>query len=450
MGGVAGIANKYSTDSVFYCIECLHSLQHRGHGGSCLISTDIDPDTDKGYMLFPVVEADGLVYGGLSKKLTAAGNDEAEKTGLSIGNVSNKHITYPTRHSAKSKHGRTGIVFSGYPDMENIPGELKDKGSVMEDSNNPAEVLNILMATKSREMETDDIFDSLAASLESIKGRYACLVITEDGIFAARDPYGMEPLSLYTSDDAVVFASESCAFPLNAEFEDVKPGEIVFVNMEGVIERREIFREEKEKRCLHELVWNANPCSTVYGEPVSVFRENLGRRLAELYGDLFPGCFVVPVPDSGLYIGDGFSKYSSHPVSHAVLRSHNIRYLDETPGPEEKLKINPHAIKDKMVIIEDSVNRGTTARKIAQMLRDAGAKEVYLLSATPPRLPCRYRPEPREPLLAERVRSREELKRELGVNRFHFLEIKDIFSLLKEPEKYCTECFNSNPKNHCS
>lgn len=197
-----------------------------------------------------------------------------------------------------------------------------------------------------------------------------------------------------------------------------------------------------------QLVYGAKPNSVVYGESVSEFRKTLGKKMAELYGDRFPAFYSVPVPDSAMHMGDGFSQQSGLETSRALLRKHYVRISLSPDMPEherkknvlDKLEVDRSAVRENMVVIEDSLNSGTTVGQIIDVLRSNGGKKIYLLLASPPRTPCPYRPQPGEPLFAQRLPA-EQMANELHVNGIYWLGLQDMLSCLREPDKYCTECF---------
>jgi amidophosphoribosyltransferase len=292
-----------------------------------------------------------------------------------------------------------------------------------------------------------------------LEGAFSLVIMTRDRVFAARDSRGFRPLSMASipaatgaRENTVVFASESCAFDLiGAKFErDVKPGELVVVGPEGVHSR--FFAEQKKQSsCIFEHVYFSRPDSQIFGQSVQVSREALGRQLAKeapVDADL-----VVPVPDSGVTAALGYAAESGMPFRFGLIRNH---YVGRTfIEPEQrvrdfgvKLKLNPvrSLLEGKrVVLIDDSIVRGTTSRKIVRMVRDAGAKEIHLRISCPPTVsPCFYGVNtPSKNQLIAANKSVDEIRQYIGADSLAYLSLEGLKVACGEGVNagYCTACY---------
>jgi amidophosphoribosyltransferase len=285
-------------------------------------------------------------------------------------------------------------------------------------------------------------------------------MMTRDRIFAARDPRGFRPLSIGRirnpeGPDTIVFASESCAFDLlRAEFiRDILPGELVMVTEDGVTSRQ-YATGVPQSSCIFEHVYFARPDSRIYGRWVQESRDQMGRQLARESG--IPADVVVPVPDSGVTAALGYAEEAGLPFRFGLIRNH---YVGRTfIEPEQRvrdfgvrLKLNPvrNLLEGKRVIlIDDSIIRGTTSRKIVRMVRGAGAKEVHLRISCPPTIsPCFYgvdTPSKRDLIAANK--SIEEIRRYIGADSLAYLSLDGLLQCCKgkDPVGYCTACYTGN------
>lgn len=304
------------------------------------------------------------------------------------------------------------------------------------------------------------LVDAIADSLQQVEGAFSIVMMTRDRVFAARDPRGFRPLSMgriRNSDgpDTIVFASETCAFDLlRAEYErDVEPGELVMVTEDGVTSRY-FTQGVQQSSCIFEHVYFARPDSRIYGRWVQASREAMGRQLAReshVESDL-----VVPVPDSGVTAAIGYAAEAGIPFRLGLIRNH---YVGRTfIEPEQrvrdfgvKLKLNPvrNLLEGKrIVLIDDSIIRGTTSRKIVRMVRGAGAKEVHLRISCPPTIsPCFYgvdTPSKRDLIAANK--SIEEIRQFIEADSLAYLSLDGLVRCCDETGKtgFCTACYTGN------
>jgi amidophosphoribosyltransferase len=299
----------------------------------------------------------------------------------------------------------------------------------------------------------------MADSLRRIEGAFSLVMLTPDRIFAARDPRGFRPLVMGRipghsehHKDAIVFASETCAFDLiGAVYErDVKPGELVIVGPEGV-HSRFYNSQQPNSSCIFEHVYFSRPDSIVFGRSVQQSRDAMGRQLA--LESPVDADIVIPIPDSGVTAAMGFSYQSGIPIQFGLIRNH---YVGRTfIEPEQRvrdfgvrLKLNPvkHVINGKrVVLIDDSIVRGTTSRKIVRMVRDAGAKEVHMRISCPPTIsPCYYGVDtPSKNQLIAANKSVDEIREYIAADSLAYLSLEGLRKAAGESDKliYCTGCY---------
>ena len=304
------------------------------------------------------------------------------------------------------------------------------------------------------------LVDAIADSLSQVEGAFSIVMMTRDRIFAARDPRGFRPLSMGRiknpdGADTIVFASESCAFDLlRAEFiRDVLPGELVMVTEDGVTSRQ-YATGVPQSSCIFEHVYFARPDSRIFGHWVQETRDRMGRQLARESG--VPADLVVPVPDSGVTAALGYAEESGIRFRLGLIRNH---YVGRTfIEPEQRvrdfgvrLKLNPvHNLLEgkRVILIDDSIIRGTTCRKIVRMVRGAGAKEVHLRISCPPTIsPCFYgvdTPSKRDLIAANK--SVEEIRQFIEADSLSYLSLEGLLAACQTKDKigYCTACYTGN------
>jgi len=301
------------------------------------------------------------------------------------------------------------------------------------------------------------LVDCIADSLSQIEGAFSIVMMTRDRIFAARDPRGFRPLSIGRmkqpdAPDAIVFASESCAFDLlRAEFiRDVLPGELVMVSEDGLTSRQ-YATGIPQSSCIFEHVYFARPDSRIFGRWVQESRDEMGRQLARESG--VPADVVVPVPDSGVTAALGYAEESGLPFRLGLIRNH---YVGRTfIEPEQRvrdfgvrLKLNPVRnllVGKRVILIDDSIIRGTTSRKIVRMVRGAGAREVHLRISCPPTIsPCFYGVDtPRKQDLIAANNSIEQIRQFIEADSLAYLSLEGLLASVRNGHNvgYCTACY---------
>ena len=309
--------------------------------------------------------------------------------------------------------------------------------------------------------EGSTLVDAIADSLAQVEGAFSIVMMTRDRVFAARDPHGFRPLSIGRiknpgAPDTIVFASESCAFDLlHATYErDVLPGELVMVTEDGLTSRQ-YATGVPQTSCIFEHVYFARPDSRIYGRWVQEARDEMGRQLARESG--VQADVVVPVPDSGVTAALGYAEEAGLPFRMGLIRNH---YVGRTfIEPEQRvrdfgvrLKLNPArgVLEGKRVIlIDDSIIRGTTSRKIVRMVRRAGAKEVHLRISCPPTIsPCFYGIDtPHKKDLIAAQKSVAEICNFIEADSLAYLSLDGMIKACRNPGEetgYCSACFTGN------
>jgi amidophosphoribosyltransferase len=385
MCGVFGIHGHDEAANIAYL--GMHALQHRGQESAGLVAV-----------------ADGKLRRHVAMGLVSDAFDREALARLP-GVTAIGHIRYSTAGSSELRNaqpfvfeyagGSLAIAHNGnLVNAAELRTELEAQGSIFQTSSD-TEVIVHLMA-KARE---PDVLGKLVAALRRVRGAYSLVLLTDDGrMIGVRDPNGFRPLVIGRLKDAFVLSSETCAFDLiEAEFiREVEPGEIVVVGPSGMVSHR-LPDAAPRAFCVFEHVYFARPDSLLNGKSVYRAREKMGRRLAQeapVLADV-----VVPVPDSGVPAAIGFAKEAGLPFEMGLIRSHYVGRTFIEPQDSirhfgVRLKLSPvRSVVDgrRVVVVDDSLVRGTTSRKIVKMLRGAGAREVHLrISAPPTTHPCFY------------------------------------------------------------
>ena len=326
---------------------------------------------------------------------------------------------------------------------------LGSKGAIFQ-STNDSEVIVHLMA----QSKAETFVDQAAEALRQVSGAYSLVLMTKTELVAARDPHGFRPLCLGKLDGAYIVASETCVMDLiEAEFiREVEPGELILINDQG-IQSFFPFNKAETKHCVFEHIYFARPDSFMFGEHVYTARKKMGRAMAqESPADVD---IVVPVPDSGVVSAMGFAEESGIPFEMGLIRNHYVGRTFIEPQSQirdfgVKLKLNP--VKEiiagkRIAIIDDSIVRGTTARKIVKMLRDVGAKEIHLRISAPPILhSCFYGIDtPTKEELIAHTHDLEETRQYLAADSLAYLSLEKMMEVLENgKKKFCSACFDGN------
>jgi amidophosphoribosyltransferase len=374
---------------------------------------------------------------------------------LRVGTRAIGHVRYSTTGSSTLKNaqplvvdcGRGQLAIAHNGNLVNaavLREELEACGSIFQTTVDSEIILHLLARPTGRE--------NVLTALRQVEGAFSFILMGEQEIIGVRDPFGFRPLVLGKLDDAFILSSETCALDLiHADFiREIEPGEVVVINDDGI--RSEWpFKEERKAFCMFEYVYFARPDSQIGGRNVSKVRVAMGRELARLHP--VAADIVVPVPDSGNYAALGFSHELDIPYEHAFVRNHYIgrTFLQPTQLIRDfNVRVKLNLIKElvagkRVVVVDDSVVRGTTARARVSNLREAGAKEVHLRISCPPhKFACYYGidfPDPKN-LLANQF-TQEEISRYLGVDSIGYLDMEGMVRATGLPKnEFCLACFN--------
>ncbi len=435
--GVFGIFGDTEAANLAYL--GLHALQHRGQEGAGIAASDgtiIRAFRGRGLV--------GEVFGGtelanLNGKM-AIGHVRYSTSGEgSLRNVQPFVVRY--------REGQMGVAHNGnIVNAGLLREELEEKGSIFATSSDTEVILHLVAAS------TQGTFiNRLVDGLMRVEGAYSLVLMTERTMVAVRDPWGFRPLVLGRRGSAWVVASETCALGLiDAEYvREVEPGEMVIIAQDGILSLKP-FPRRPRKACVFEHIYFSRPDSTVFGRPVYDNRIQLGRVLAE--ENPVDADVVIPVPDSGVPGALGYSQYSGIDFGLGLIRSHYIGRTFIEPSQQirdfgVKLKLSPvrSVIAGKrVVVVDDSLVRGTTLRKVVRMLKGAGAKEIHLRITAPPTISgCYYGVDTpsSEELIATRM-GIAEIAAELGADSLAYMSLSGLRRVEGEDKgQFCEACF---------
>jgi len=443
--GVAAIYGHAEASKLAYL--SLYALQHRGQESAGIASSNGER--------IEMQKAMGLV----------ADIFTGERLAALPGSLAIGHTRYSTTGDSallnaqpirvECSKGKVALAHNGnIVNAHEIRSQLEHQGSIFQTTSDTEVIVHLIARSKEETLES-----AMADSLRRIEGAFSLVMLTPDRIFAARDPRGFRPLVMGRilgqsehHKDAIVFASETCAFDLiGARYErEVKPGELVIVGPEGV-HSRFYNSQQPNSSCIFEHVYFSRPDSIIFGRSVQQSRDAMGRQLA--LESPVDADIVIPIPDSGVTAAMGYSYQSGVPIQFGLIRNH---YVGRTfIEPEQRvrdfgvrLKLNPvkHVIDGKrVVLIDDSIVRGTTSRKIVRMVRDAGAKEVHMRISCPPTVsPCYYGVDtPSKNQLIAANKSVDEIREYIGADSLAYLSLEGLRKAAGESEKltYCTGCY---------
>jgi amidophosphoribosyltransferase len=326
---------------------------------------------------------------------------------------------------------------------------LEHRGSIFQTTSDTEVIVHLVARSTAR-----NLVGALADTLNQVEGAYSLLLMTRDEMYAIRDPRGFRPLVLGRIDGAWVAGSETCAFDLiDAEYvREVEPGEMVRISRSG-IESIHFAPEKQYQHCIFEHVYFSRPDSLVFGRPVNQSRERLGRLLAREHP--VEADIVTPVPDSGVPAAVGYAEESGIPFRMALIRNHYVgrTFIEPEQSIRDfgvKLKLNPvRRLLDgqRVVLVDDSLVRGTTSRKIVRLVREAGATEIHVRISCPPTIsPCYYGIDtPRRDELIASQHSIEEIRQFLGADSLGYLSLDSLRAAVEDTDrKFCTSCYTGS------
>jgi amidophosphoribosyltransferase len=443
--GVVAIYQHPEAETLAYL--GLHALQHRGQESAGIVTSD--------GMSLHIHKSMGLVADIFTEK----------KLSRIRGTLAIGHTRYSTAGDSallnaqpimvQSNKGMIALAHNGnLTNAGEIRARMEAQGSIFQTSSDTEVIVHLIAQSREQTLP-----DAIADALRKVEGAFSLVMISPDRIFAIRDPRGFRPLAMGRipaqgdrQQDTIVFASETCAFDLvGAVYErEVKPGELVIVGPEGT-SSHSYAPALPQSSCIFEHVYFSRPDSRVFGRAVQDSRENLGRQLAiEAPAD---ADLVVPVPDSGVTAAMGYAAESGIPLRFGLIRNHYVgrTFIEPQQTVRDfgvKLKLNPvrSLLEGKRVIlIDDSIVRGTTSRKIVRMVRGAGAKEVHMRISCPPTIsPCFYGVDtPRKKELIAANNTVEQIRQYIGADSLSYLSIDGLKKACGEGVKttYCTACY---------
>ncbi len=443
MCAIFGIADHEEAANLTYL--GLHALQHRGQEGAGIVSTDGErPYAHRQQGLVGDVFSQEALKGlkgyaaiGHTRYSTAGGNTMANLQPMLV----------------KSSLGFVSVAHNGnLTNARELIQKLEAQGSIF-GSTNDTEVICHMMARSGEK----DSAKALVQALKPVQGAYSLLVLTKDKFIAVRDPYGFRPLVMGSLNGKPVFASETVAFDLiGADYvREVEPGEMLVYDLKDVSKpvSSKPLPAQPRKRCVFEYIYFARPDSLHHGESVHMMRKALGARLAEEH-PAKGAQVVLPIPDSGVPGAIGFAERSGIPFDMGMVRSHYIgrTFIEPSQSIRDfgvKLKLNPvgPCVKDKsVVVVDDSLVRGTTSKKLIKHLREAGAKEVHLRITAPPTThSCFYGIDtPTRAELLASSKSISQIRDFIGADSLGYLSLPGLLEVTskKAGEGYCHACFS--------
>ncbi|KAG8497857.1 hypothetical protein CXB51_006736 [Gossypium anomalum] len=438
--GVVGIFGDPEASRL--CYLALHALQHRGQEGAGIVAVNNN--------VLQSVTGVGLV------------SDVFNETKLSQlpGEMAIGHVRYSTAGSSMLKNvqpfvagyrfGSVGVAHNGnLVNYRTLRAMLEDNGSIFNTSSDTEVVLHLIAISKAR-----PFFLRIVDACEKLEGAYSMVFVTEDKLVAVRDPYGFRPLVMgRRTNGAVVFASETCALDLiEATYErEVNPGEVLVVDKKDGVQSLCLLPHPEPKQCIFEHIYFALPNSVVFGRSVYESRHVFGEILAT---EAPVDCdVVIAVPDSGVVAALGYAAKAGVPFQQGLIRSHYVGRTFIEPSQKirdfgVKLKLSPvRGVLDgkRVVVVDDSIVRGTTSSKIVRLIKEAGAKEVHMRIASPPIIgSCYYGVDTpsAEELISNRM-SVEEIREFIGCDSLAFLPFDSLQKMLgSDSQKFCYACFS--------
>lgn len=443
--GVFGVIAPDPIDAASICYYGLYALQHRGQE-SCGI----------------VVNDDGVFISHKDLGLVSEVFSTERLSSFPRGTMAVGHVRYGTTGGTNRRNcqpievnhqkGRMALAHNG--NLSNA-AELRDKlelsGAIFHTTSDTETIAYIV--TRER-LKCSSIEDALSAAMNTLDGAYSLVLMSPQKLICARDPYGFHPLCYGKTDDGTyVIASESCALKaVGAEFvRDVLPGEILVFSKNGVVSRTEHCRKQPKKICIFEYIYFARPDSVIDGVSVHAARLCAGKILAQTHP--VKADIVIGVPDSGLDAALGFSQQSGIPYGIGLIKNKYIGRTFISPGQNKRfdaVKIKLSAVEEsvkgkRVVLIDDSIVRGTTSGRIVRLLREAGANEIHMRISSPPFLhPCYYGTDidSRENLIACN-HSVDETAKIIGADTLGYLPVSELCRLIGN-SGYCCACFSGN------
>jgi len=453
----------------------LHSQQHRGQEASGICTSEKLQNNKyrfnihKGHGIALNVFANKNILGNMLKGNSAIGHNRYSTTGGSDSrsNIQPFKVNFKEGHMALSHNGN-------FTNTKELRYRLQEEGTIFQTSTDSEIFLHLIAKSKEKEL-----IDKILEAARTVTGAYSIILLTDDKLFAIRDPYAVRPLSMAKHGNSFVFASETCAFDIiNAEYvRDLKAGEIIQIDEEvirtGEIKSYSIEKKPETKHCIFEYIYFSRPDSTIFGHTVDKVRRKLGKNLslekpAPKANIEDKKVVVISVPDSSNtaalgYVTETIKKNPYVKLELGLIRSHYIGRTFIQPGQDNreiKVKSKFNTVKSVLkgrivVIVDDSIVRGTTAKQLVKLVKEAGPKEIHLRITSPPIIsPCYYGMDfpSKEELIANQCeQDLEKIREYLDVDSVEYLSIKKTHESVpqgvnKNGENigYCDACFSGN------
>jgi amidophosphoribosyltransferase len=437
--GVFGIYGHADAANLTYL--GLYALQHRGQESAGIVSTD-------GKKLFSE-KSMGLVADIFTedriKKLpghAAIGHNRYSTTGDSVSiNIQPILVNFAMGGLAIAHNGN--LVNAGI-----LKAELEAYGSIFQSTMDSEVIIHLIAQSR-----LSNLHERIVDALQHVQGSYSLLLLAEDEMIGVRDPHGFRPLVLGEVAGAYVLASETCALDLieATYIREIEPGEMVVINSSG-IHSTFPFKRATPSHCIFEFIYFARPDSYVFGQNVYSIRKEFGRQLARETG--VAADVVIPVPDSGVPAALGYAEEAGIPFGLGLIRNHYVGRTFIEPRQTirhfgVKIKLNP--VKDvlkgkRVVVVDDSIVRGTTSKKIIKMIRNAGASEIHMRISSPPTMfPCYYGIDTptRQELIAS-SHNIEEIRKYITADTLGYIGLEGVRKVVDRPINYCVACFSGD------
>jgi len=444
----------------------LHALQHRGQEATGIVSQSIN---ERGRSVFNVHKAEGLV--------SEVYSDFGIFKRTLVGNSAIGHNRYSTTGSSESKKniqpfvvnyrfGNLAVSHNGnLTNAKKLRDELVNEGAIFQTTSDTEVILHLIARSR-----LENQVDQVREAISKLEGAYCIIILTDDKLIAARDSYGFRPLELGKLGDAFIAASETCAFDINtAQFiREVEPGEMVVIDDE-VLKSGEIksiridVPEVPKKQCVFEYIYFSRPDSFIFGHNVDKMRRKLGKILANNHPVVDKDgekVIVISVPDSSNTCAIGYQTQLekqgiSSKLEIGLIRSHYIGRTFIQPGQEKReigVRIKFNIVKGVLegrtiVVVDDSIVRGTTSKQLVSLIKEANPKEIHLRISSPPiKHPCYYGMDfpSRQELIANRHKDIEEIRKFFEVDSLEYLTEEEMLEAVKDAgkENFCTACFS--------
>ena len=418
----------------------LYALQHRGQEASGIVAGDGEQFCIQKGMGLVADIFHKLVLEKLPGHMAIGHNRYSTTGGNDLKNVQPLTVNFALGNLALAHNGN--LI-----NAQMLRHELEAYGAIFQSTSDSEVIIHLIAHSRA-----GSFLSRVVDALNQVRGAFSVVLMTDNGLIAARDPYGLRPLCIGRLRSSWVVASETCAFDLlDAEYiREVEPGELIVITDQG-LESHHPFPKTAPAMCVFEYVYFARPDSRIFGsEAVYATRKALGRQLAQ--EAWVPADVVIPVPDSGVPAALGYAEGASVPFEAGLIRNHYVGRTFIEPeqsirhfGVKVKLNAVPEVLDGKrVVVIDDSLVRGTTSRKIVKMIRQAGAKEVHMRISSPPIIsPCFYGIDtPTKKELIASDHSIEEIRKYITADSLAYLSLDGMLkSAPRTPDQYCTACF---------